>query len=227
MQATTLRSPSPAHGQPTPTTEPLALAALVLAIASFVVLPVLPAVAALVVGLRANKRLNEVDDGVRGRGLLRAAMVIATLNLVAIVAVVALVSSTSSHLRARGERIVPIQSLHVGQCFNAAPGSNVLTVALVSCSHPHDHEAYAVFDDPTAAGAPWPGDEAASTMTYARCVVRFPAFVGRPYEGSSLTTFRLRPTKRTWTDQDDRRILCAVSNRGSAQLMGTARDSGR
>lgn len=228
MNTLTSRQPYTDHkGADRPPADRWAVAALVLAISSFVVLPLLPSLAALLVGLRAKRRLNDADDAVPGRGLLRAAMVIAAANVVVMVAVIAIATSTSNTLRAKGERIVRVQSLGVGQCFDLDPGRNVLTATVVPCARPHTYEAYATFEDPAPRDAAWPGDASAAEMAFGRCLVRFPAFVGRPYESSSLAMLRLEPNERSWTDNGDRRLLCAVFARRSQLLTGTARSTAR
>jgi hypothetical protein len=95
--------PPPAHGAPTGAppwqapaqTEPKAVVALVLAGASYVVIPLLGAVAALVLA-RMSKRDIEASGGrLTGAGLLTAARVLAWVNLalclLAVVLVVAAV----------------------------------------------------------------------------------------------------------------------------------------
>ena len=229
MQTSTRRPPAsePVWADQPPPTERLAVVALVLAIASFVVLPVLPALAALGVAMRARRRLDEADDALAGRGLVRAACVLAVLNVVATTTLVVVLHSAAAQMEARGERVVRVQSLRAGQCFDLAPGGNVLFATVVPCGGPHRYEAYATFDDPAPHGAPCPGDEQSAEMAFARCVVRFPGFVGRSYEGSSLGILRVVPNQRSWTDQDDRRLLCAVTDRSSQRLTSSARDTSR
>ena len=109
--------PPPGYGQPPPgyppyqpypfygpprQTEGLAIAALVLAIASFVVCPVIPAVVALILAASAKRNI-ELSGGAReGLGLVTAARAIAWINVglavvaIAVIVIVAIANSGSS-----------------------------------------------------------------------------------------------------------------------------------
>ena len=69
-------------------TESKAILALVCAIASWVVLPVLPAIAALMIGKTARQDIARSGGRLTGDGLVTAAKVVAWANLVATVLVV-------------------------------------------------------------------------------------------------------------------------------------------
>ena len=69
-------------------TESKAIIALVCAIASWVVLPVLPAIAALMIGKTARQEIGRSGGRLTGDGLVTAAKVVAWANLVATVLVV-------------------------------------------------------------------------------------------------------------------------------------------
>jgi hypothetical protein len=75
-------APPPPPGSPTPT-EGLAVAAIVLAVVSLFV-PVVPGIAALVAAATAARRIRRAPAGAAGgRGLATAALVLATIGLVA------------------------------------------------------------------------------------------------------------------------------------------------
>ena len=67
--------------QPQVPTSGTAIAALVLAIASFVVLPVLPALVALVLSSSAKKEIRRSGGGLQGQSLARAATIVAAVNI--------------------------------------------------------------------------------------------------------------------------------------------------
>ena len=68
-----LSGPAPTSGKATAT--------LVLAIASFVVCPILPAIAALVVGAQAAREIRESGGRVGGDGLVKAGRILAAVHL--------------------------------------------------------------------------------------------------------------------------------------------------
>jgi hypothetical protein len=80
----------------------LAIAALILAIASFVICPVIPSVIALILAASAKRNIDESGGMKDGLGLVTAARIIAWVNLglaavvIAIVVIVAIVSAGST-----------------------------------------------------------------------------------------------------------------------------------
>lgn len=92
---------APATGPPPVTAAPTsgkATATLVLALVSFVLCPVLPAIAALVIGAQAAREIRESAGRLTGEGLVKAGRIIAianiVLSLVAFAAVVAIAVPT-------------------------------------------------------------------------------------------------------------------------------------
>jgi hypothetical protein len=89
--------PPPPGSQPFPTggrTDGAAIAALILAISSFVICPVIPAVVALVVTSTARKNIAASGGVLQGENLCQVATVVAWINIglfVALVVVGALV----------------------------------------------------------------------------------------------------------------------------------------
>lgn len=69
-----------------------AIVALVLAIASFVILPVLPAIVALVLARRARTEIGQSGGRLNGLGLAHAAAIVSWINLaVAVLVIVGLI----------------------------------------------------------------------------------------------------------------------------------------
>lgn len=74
-----------------PTTSGKAIAALVLAIASFVVCPLIPAIIALVLASQARREIDESYGAVAGEGLVSASRVVSIVNLALSVVLVPIV----------------------------------------------------------------------------------------------------------------------------------------
>jgi hypothetical protein len=100
--------------------------------------------------------------------------------------------------------------LEVGDCFDAPDVEAVADVELIGCDEPHRYEAYHIENHPAGADEPFIGDEAMTSYADDVCIGAFEAFVGVPWEGSTLTYFFLQPTADTWEEVDDREVLCAV-----------------
>lgn len=122
-------------------------------------------------------------------------------------------------------------ALQVGDCFNDSQaiidsGSSeveVHDVAGVPCSEPHDNEVYAVFDVSFDA---FPGDESMFDLSTAECRKRFKGFVGKSYEESILDIFAVYPTHESWSQLDDREVVCAAYHLDYKKLTGSARGLG-
>ena len=98
--------PQYGYGQPAPgtsaQTETSATVALVLAIVSFVVCPVIPAVIALFLAASATKKIRQSGGRLTGEGIAKAARIIAWVNL-ALWAVIALIVIIAAVLGAGDE----------------------------------------------------------------------------------------------------------------------------
>ncbi len=122
-------------------------------------------------------------------------------------------------------------ALQVGDCFDDSQsildsGSSeveVQDVAGMPCSEPHDNEVYAVFDVSFDA---FPGDESMFDLSTAECVKRFKSFVGRSYEESIIDVFAIYPTQESWSQLNDREVICAVYHVNFEKLTGSKRGSG-
>jgi len=80
-------------GYGTPATDGTAIAALILAISSFVICPVIPAIIALVLAGNAKRTIAASGGAKTGEGMVTAARVIAWINIaVAVVAIIGLIA---------------------------------------------------------------------------------------------------------------------------------------
>jgi hypothetical protein len=123
-----------------------------------------------------------------------------------------------------GEGSVDAFQVRVGDCFDDGSvfeGDEVNSVAGVPCSKPHDNEVYAVFD---VAQQSFPG-EALAGIAHEGCLERFQGFVGNDYESSSLDIATLYPSSESWSQQNDREVVCAVYDLEAKKLTGTVRNT--
>ncbi len=117
--------------------------------------------------------------------------------------------------------------IRVGDCFNDDASDEetveIFGVAGVPCDQPHDNEVYAVFDSTLTE---FPGSDEIAELAYAGCIDRFEGFVGRDYPSSQLDVLPMYPTAESWSQRDDREIVCALYDLDLAKLEGSMRGSG-
>jgi len=116
--------------------------------------------------------------------------------------------------------------LEVGQCFNDPddPNGEIASVETVECTEPHHNEVYHVFDLTNDA---YPGDDKVSELAFEGCLDAFDPYIGFEYQSSEFEIFQITPTALTWTQQDDREVVCAVYDLSGQKWTGTARNVGR
>ena len=119
-------------------------------------------------------------------------------------------------------------AMRVGDCFDDSPeiidsSAEVQDVPGLPCSEPHDNEVYAVFDVSFDA---FPGDESMFDLSTDACLKRFKGFVGKSYEESSLDLFAIYPTYDSWSQLNDREVICAVYRVDYKKLTGSAKGLG-
>ena len=127
--------------------------------------------------------------------------------------------------RALPDDTTPPDQVEVGDCFDDQPSVGIVGFPTVPCREPHDNEIYHLFDVPSAAEDPFPGDEALGTVVQEGCFEAFAGYVGAPYERSALRIFPISPSREAW-EAGDREVVCALYEDG-ATLTGSVRDSGR
>jgi hypothetical protein len=115
-------------------------------------------------------------------------------------------------------------TLKVGDCLDDASSSGtVVTAPVVPCSEPHDSEAYASIK---VSGNTYPGKDAITTQADEGCAAAFPAFVGMSFDNSTLKISYYYPTQDSWTQKNDRQILCTVYDDG-VKTTGTLKNADR
>ena len=101
--------------------------------------------------------------------------------------------------------------------------AEVQDVAGLPCSEPHDNEVYAVFDVSLDL---FPGDESLFDLSTDACRKRFKNFVGKSYDDSILDMFAIYPTDESWSQLNDREVICAVYRVDYKKLTGSTKGSG-
>lgn len=98
-------------------------------------------------------------------------------------------------------------TLSVGDCLDEQTGEEISDVPLVPCSEPHDME---VFGEITLDDGDWPGVDVVGQQADEGCYAQFEAFVGLPYEESTLLFSSYMPTQQGWEEFDDRLVSCLI-----------------
>lgn len=208
---------SPFQSQEDPNSRSLGIAALICCILPIPLSIIAGVVMAFVVLSRGRQRAG------RGRGLAIGALAAAGV-WVLVVAAVVIVAVASDAERTNGTVTssgrVLTTSLRAGDCFTLPKGEQVMTVTVQPCPTPHDAEVFADFElDP----GPYPGDRLVTGAAEGGCIDRWEAFIGTPYDESTLDLYYFIPTKATWSD---RTVICSAMQDG-VRTSGTLRQSAR
>ncbi len=100
--------------------------------------------------------------------------------------------------------------LKPGDCFDLPKSdSQVYDVDGVPCDQPHDAEVFGAFD---IQSDDFPGQQAVIKQAQSGCTSRFGDFVGTPLQKSRFEVQYLYPTEQSWTAQDDREVVCVVTD---------------
>jgi hypothetical protein len=114
--------------------------------------------------------------------------------------------------------------LQVGDCFAEEAIGDVESVPVVSCEESYDSELYHTFDLP---GTDYPGEEAIIESSQQGCLDTFETFVGASYETSIYDISYLYPIEQSWTDINDRTVLCGVYLVDGSLAVGSAAGIGQ
>jgi hypothetical protein len=118
-------------------------------------------------------------------------------------------------------------AVEVGQCFDtdhfvAGTAIDLSSARVVDCAGPHQHEAYAIVDQPADPGAPYPGDDVLAAFADDRCLAAFTPYTGVDYRSSQYDIANARPDQAGW-DRGERRVICALHDADFAELTGSAK----
>ena len=125
-----------------------------------------------------------------------------------------------------GEGQIDAFTMRKGDCFDdpSQMGDDGIAIEIeevagMPCSEPHDNEVYAVFD---VSLTTFPGEAAMFDVATEECLDRFHGFVGRSYEESVLAIFTLYPNQYSWSQANDREVVCAVYHMDGDKLTGSS-----
>jgi hypothetical protein len=99
--------------------------------------------------------------------------------------------------------------LEVGDCFSV-DSDQFDTVLVVDCEHPHEYEAFHVFDHEAGPDEPYPGDDPLFDFADTECQPPFEEYVDHEYQTSVWYITSITPSEETWAD-GDREIVCTLN----------------
>jgi hypothetical protein len=120
---------------------------------------------------------------------------------------------------------VSVFHLKLGDCLvpPTTPQAELTSVKVVSCSKPHTQEVFALVHDP--GGSTYPGASKLESFANGSCLEHYQAYVGVPYQDSSLFYTYLLPSVRSWS-ANDRQVVCVITTTGQ-ELTRSVRGSKR
>lgn len=120
------------HQTPTPQqTAGKATATLILAIVSFVFCPILPAIAALVVGAKADREIRESSGRLGGEGLVKAGRILAIVHLCLSVVTIPLMAAIVFYTDELAWTVDPTQLSVIEPSLTYEPGATPLREGVV------------------------------------------------------------------------------------------------
>ena len=134
---------------------------------------------------------------------------------------------------------VGYRSAKPGDCLEGSPAisaaakpGEVRTVSgspaaqITTCDKPHVQEVMGQAELPGDRGAPYPVDGAPAQAIDA-CTALFATYVGRPLAGSTLGVSAYYPERAEWEQQNERTVVCVVTDPSGATSTGSVAGSGR
>jgi hypothetical protein len=196
-------------------TEPLTWISLFLGIASFVVLPIVAAIAAIVTAEKAKRAIASSRDGKKGRMLAVAGESLGIVNLVVcpvmiIVVAVTLSSAAAGHVK--------YNHLHAGSCYDGVGGTFFRSsVEKADCLKPHRAEVTGTFnaDDP----GHFPGPEGLRPQAVSNCSAVGLTYLGR-YSPAGLRIVWLLPDQSLW-DNGVHTVVCGLQDADGSLRTGS------
>lgn len=212
-----------------PSTDPVALSALVLGLVP--VVPLLP----VVLGVRGRRRTART--GRPGHGLATAGLVLGLVWLLVIAGTVAVVASSphrasgtagasagsdGSAAQVTSGNDVRLEDLQAGDCLTDTGDADSVTLPVSPCATQHKGEVYEVSDLP---GSKFPGEEGVARLASSRCASRLAHYVGTAtYDDAPYDFDYFYPGAEGWAD-GDRQIICVLEDLDGASLTGSAKGS--
>ena len=132
---------------------------------------------------------------------------------VAVLATVLLAGCASGVRDSAGQVTAPATTdsfaVRVGDCLDKLPTDSTDRLSLRPCAQSHYWEAFA---STTLTGDDYPGNSTVRDQANRACSDAFTSFVGVTVKSSKLSLTMLTPTKDTWTQADDREVVCLVGS---------------
>src|SRR5699024_2074280 len=117
-----------------------------------------------------------------------------------------------------------VASVEVGSCVNSRDLKGEVTeIPTAECTEQHDAQVFHKFD---LEDGDFPGQEKVDSMAEEGCAAKFEGFVGTPLEESDLGVSYMPPNENTWTQADDREVLCFVVTRDGSTVTESFEGSG-
>jgi hypothetical protein len=108
-------------------------------------------------------------------------------------------------------------SIKVGDCVGKLDGDSAQELPLTPCDQAHFWEAYA---SSKLDGADFPGTSQINDLSDKACGSAFTGFVGIAVDDSKYEVTYLSPTKESWTQAQDREVVCLVGS-SSGNITGS------
>jgi hypothetical protein len=108
-------------------------------------------------------------------------------------------------------------SIKVGDCVGKLDGDSAQKLPLTPCDQPHFWEAYA---SSKLDGTDFPGTSQVNDLSDKACSSAFEGFVGIARGDSKYEATYLSPTKESWTQAQDREVVCLVGS-SSGNITGS------
>ena len=188
-------------------TNPFAIASLVLAICGGTLL-------SIVFGIVALVQIRRSGQG--GKGLAVSGLVISGIWILAIVgaiiaAIVSPPSPTSTRNQSTGTtdvQAVTLGALRAGDCLVTVPTGRVFTLDRVSCRLPHRGEVFAVYP---LTGSTYPGDDDVASRAEDACFEQLDTYLSPTVDEDSIEVYYFPPTRQTWT-AGDKNVICVAES---------------
>jgi hypothetical protein len=209
------QAPAPRHRHSTQRkAEPRATWSLVLGILSFVVLPVVGGVAAIITAIAAKHAIDSSHGASTGRRRAEVAEVLGIANVVIAPVVIILVAVLSS---GPGNH-VNYTKLQAGSCYDKISGGGA-SVDKANCAQPHETEVTGTFqaDDP----GHFPGADGLRSQTVPTCSTEARRYLGSR-SPTGLHIVWLVPTQSLW-DSGGRTVVCGLQNADGTERTGSLR----
>lgn len=114
-------------------------------------------------------------------------------------------------------------SIRVGDCVGKLDGDSAQRLPLMPCDQAHYWEAYA---SSKLDGTDFPGSSQVNDLSDEACSAAYKGFMGIARDDSKYEVSYLSPNKESWTQAQDREVVCLVGN-SSGNITGSLKGVGK